>query len=131
MFRELEEEVGLRPDQVKLLGCTSRWLHYRLPKRYIRRHCGPVCIGQKQIWFMLRVNCEENAFCLDGSDKPEFDQWRWVKYWQPLREAVYFKRRVYLHALQELAPLLYPDGLPTAQPRRQPAPVVQPAQGPG
>jgi putative (di)nucleoside polyphosphate hydrolase len=121
MFRELAEEVGLRPDQVQVLGCTSRWLRYRLPKRYIRRQCGPVCIGQKQIWYMLRVNCEENAFCLDSSEKPEFDQWRWVKYWQPLREVVYFKRRVYLHALQELAPLLYPDGLPKAQPRQPPA----------
>jgi len=131
MFRELEEEVGLHPHQVRVLGCTSRWLHYRLPKRFIRRHCGPVCIGQKQIWFMLRVNCEENAFCLDGSAKPEFDQWRWVKYWQPLREVVYFKRRVYLHALQELAPLLYPDGLPTAQPRRSPPVGVSAQSEPG
>ncbi len=115
MFRELEEEVGLLPHQVTLLGCTRGWLRYRLPKRFIRRHCGPVCIGQKQVWFMLRVDCGEDAFCLDKCEKPEFDTWRWVRYWQPLREVVYFKRRVYLRALDELAPLLYPEGAPARQ----------------
>jgi len=112
MFRELQEEVGLLPSQVTVLGATKRWLRYRLPKRYIRRHCGPTCIGQKQVWFMLRVHCGEDAFCLDNSEKPEFDAWRWVRYWQPLREVVYFKRRVYELALEELAPLLYPEGAP-------------------
>ncbi|MBK1648743.1 RNA pyrophosphohydrolase [Rhabdochromatium marinum] len=110
MFRELGEEVGLTPQQVTVLGCTRSWLRYRLPKRFIRRHCcGPVCIGQKQLWFMLRVDCGEDGFCLDASAKPEFDAWRWVRYWSPLREVVYFKRRVYEQALIELQPLLYPE----------------------
>jgi putative (di)nucleoside polyphosphate hydrolase len=112
MFRELQEEVGLLPNQVTLLGSTKRWLRYRLPKRFIRRHCGPLCIGQKQVWFMLRVDCGEEAFCLDQCDKPEFDAWRWVRYWHPLGEVVYFKRHVYQQALEELAPFLYPEGAP-------------------
>ena len=112
MFRELEEEIGLLPHQVELLGCTQRWLRYRLPKRFIRRHSHPLCIGQKQLWFLLRARCAETDFCLDKTPKPEFDDWRWVKYWQPVREVVYFKRHVYSQALEELAPLLYPDGTP-------------------
>lgn len=112
MFRELEEEVGLRPHQVTVLGCTRGWLRYHLPRRFIRRHCGPTCIGQKQVWYLLRINCGEDAFCLDKTNKPEFDAWRWVRYWQPLHEVVYFKRRVYQRALEELAPILYPDGTP-------------------
>ena len=112
MFRELQEEVGLLPEHVDVLGSTSRWLRYRLPKRFIRRHSHPVCIGQKQRWFLLRVRCRESEFCLDSCDKPEFDSWRWVKYWQPVREVIYFKRRVYERALEELAPLLFPDGVP-------------------
>ena len=112
MYRELEEEVGLKPFQVELVGATQDWLRYRLPKRYIRKHCSPLCIGQKQIWFLLRIKCPEGEVCLDHSPKPEFDRWRWVKYWQPVREVVYFKRRVYSKALEELAPLLFPEGAP-------------------
>jgi putative (di)nucleoside polyphosphate hydrolase len=120
MFRELEEEIGLLPEQVELLGATRRWLRYRLPKRFIRRHSHPICIGQKQIWFLLRAKCAESEFCLDKTPKPEFDDWRWVKYWQPVQEVVYFKRRVYHLALEELAPLLYPEGLPRLRQRDHP-----------
>ena len=116
MYRELTEEVGLLPHQVELLGCTSRWLRYRLPRRFIRRHSHPICIGQKQRWFLLRVRCKESDFCLDNTAKPEFDNWRWVKYWQPLREVIYFKRNVYERALEELAPLIFPDGSPNRAP---------------
>lgn len=119
MYRELEEEVGLKPRHVEVLGETRRWLRYRLPKRFIRRHSHPVCIGQKQRWFLLRVNCSENDFCLDRCAKPEFDDWRWVKYWQPVNEVIYFKRRVYERALEELAPLLFPEGAPVRQRRPQ------------
>lgn len=112
LFRELEEEVGLLPHQVEIMGSTGKWLRYRLPQRFIRRHSYPICIGQKQRWYMLRVLCEESDFCLDKCEKPEFDHWRWVKYWQPVKEVIYFKRRVYERALQELAPLLFPEGAP-------------------
>jgi putative (di)nucleoside polyphosphate hydrolase len=112
MYRELNEEVGLNDDQVSVIGYTRSWLRYRLPERYIRRHSEPLCIGQKQIWFLLRANCGEDAFCLDHTEAPEFEEWRWVKYWHPIREVIYFKRNVYTRALEEFAPLLYPEGVP-------------------
>ena len=93
-----------------MLGATKDWLRYRLPKRFIRKHCDPVCIGQKQRWFLLRVLCEESDFCLDQTTSPEFDHWRWVKYWYPVDKVVYFKRHVYQQALNELAPCLFPNG---------------------
>ena len=109
MFRELDEEVGLQPKQVDIMGATRGWLRYRLPRRFIRRSCRPVCIGQKQVWFMLRLLCEDREVCLDRTTSPEFDYWRWVDYWHPLNEVVEFKRGVYRKALKELAPLLFPD----------------------
>ncbi|MEY2908209.1 MAG: hypothetical protein RLZZ602_732, partial [Pseudomonadota bacterium] len=50
MYRELDEEVGLKPEHVDIIGRTKSWLRYRLPSRYIRRHEQPVCVGQKQRW---------------------------------------------------------------------------------
>ncbi len=112
MYRELKEEVGLEAGHVQVLGSTSSWLRYRLPKRFLRKNSLPLCIGQKQRWFLLKVKCEESEFCLDKFNKPEFDHWRWVDYWQPVREVVFFKRSVYSRALKELAPLLFPEGAP-------------------
>lgn len=108
MFRELAEEIGLQPHHVAILGRTEGWLHYRLPKRLIRRNSKPTCIGQKQVWFLLRMLGSENNVRLDLSEHPEFDLWRWVDYWYPLRAVVPFKRQVYARALRELAPLLFP-----------------------
>ena len=31
LFRELHEEVGLRPEHVEIMGATRDWLYYRLP----------------------------------------------------------------------------------------------------
>lgn len=110
MYRELEEEIGLLPKHVRVLGSTRGWLRYRLPERFIRRHQRPLCVGQKQVWFMLQLVGEERFVRLDLSEKPEFDNWRWVDYWHPLREVVAFKRSVYKKALKELAPLLPTGG---------------------
>jgi putative (di)nucleoside polyphosphate hydrolase len=116
LYRELEEEVGLRPHQVEVLGYTQGWLRYRLPPYLVRQNRRPLCIGQKQVWFMLRMLAADDEVRLDACEQPEFDYWRWVDYWHPLREVVFFKRGVYRRALGELAPLLFPDGAP-AQPQ--------------
>ena len=116
MYRELTEEIGLESADVELLGQTQEWLHYRLPEKFIRRNSEPVCIGQKQVWFMLRLQSSEDSVQLDASDLPEFDRWRWVDYWQPVKEVIHFKRQVYVSALAELAPLLFADDIPP-QPR--------------
>lgn len=112
MYRELQEEVGLQETDVEVLGTTSDWIRYRLPKKYVRHGSKPLCIGQKQRWFMLRLKASEERLQLDQSDTPEFDRWRWVEYWRPVTEVIYFKRRVYARALHELGPHLYPDGVP-------------------
>lgn len=109
LFRELHEEVGLEPADVTILGVTSGWLKYRLPKKMIRHYSHPLCIGQKQKWFMLRLATADHRIHLEKSVKPEFDRWRWVSYWYPLHQVIPFKRHVYRRALQELAPLLFPN----------------------
>jgi putative (di)nucleoside polyphosphate hydrolase len=104
MYRELEEETGLRPDHVEVLAATPGWLRYRLPQRAVRRRDRLVCIGQKQVWFLLQLKGAESDVRLDATDKPEFDHWRWVDFWYPLDHVVTFKRGVYSRALRHLAP---------------------------
>ena len=106
MYRELREETGLLPTHVDVLGCTDDWLKYELPRRFVRRNQSPLCIGQNQIWFLLRMCGAESAVDLSASDKPEFDRWRWIEYWAPPGEVIFFKRGVYKRALKELEPLL-------------------------
>ncbi len=112
MFRELEEEVGLAREDVEVLDVTRDWLRYRLPERFVRRNSRPLCIGQKQRWFMLRLTSSTDRLRFDLGEAPEFDRVRWVDFWRPVNEVIYFKRRVYARALHELGPSVYPDGLP-------------------
>jgi len=116
MFRELEEEVGLSDDDVELLGVTSDWLRYRLPNKFVRKNSKPLCIGQKQRWFLLRLVSSPDKVRFDLGEEAEFDRVRWVDFWRPVNEVIYFKRRVYARALHELGETAYPGGLP-AQPR--------------
>ena len=109
LYRELYEELGLRHSDVEIVGCTRDWLRYTLPKRFIRRRCQPRCIGQKQIWFLLHLIAGESSLRLNTCDQPEFDCWKWVSYWYPTRNVIFFKREVYRRALRELAPLLYSE----------------------
>lgn len=107
LYRELREEVGLCPGDVEILACTRGWLKYRLPKRMIRYNAMPICVGQKQKWFLLRILCNDTDVTLNESDDPEFDGWEWVSYWYPLAKVVSFKRDVYRQALAELAPRIH------------------------
>lgn len=102
MFRELYEETGLEPAHVEVLGQTSDWLRYLIPEHLLRHRSKPLCIGQKQIWFGLKLVGDEEDFNLSCSANPEFDQWRWVEYWTPVDEIIDFKRKVYKQALKEL-----------------------------
>lgn len=106
MYRELHEELGLRPEHVDCLGRTGDWLRYRLPSRYVRHHSKPLCIGQKQIWFLLRLRADASSIQLNAHDKPEFDDWCWVDVDEPPQRVIHFKRGVYQRALGELKPML-------------------------
>jgi putative (di)nucleoside polyphosphate hydrolase len=88
MYRELQEEVGLMPAHVKILGRTRDWMRYEVPQSWSKRESRGGYRGQKQIWFLLR---------LIG---------RWNNYWLDISAVIEFKREVYTMALNELASYL-------------------------
>lgn len=110
MYRELKEETGLESHHVEIVGSTDDWLRYWLPKKFIRHNMQPVCIGQKQIWYLLKLVADESYVNLAFSPRPEFELWKWVDFWYPIDEVVSFKRSVYEQALKQLEPFIMPMG---------------------
>jgi putative (di)nucleoside polyphosphate hydrolase len=107
MYRELKEELGLSHRDVEIMAKSDRWLYYHLPKHFRRYHSKPLCIGQKQKWFLLRFVGKEENIRFDLTDAPEFDCWSWVDYWHPVRHVIPFKKFVYKAALKEFESLLF------------------------
>ncbi|MDE4963761.1 NUDIX domain-containing protein, partial [Francisella tularensis] len=71
MYRELHEEIGLRPQDVELIDSTRDWYKYDIPDSLVRTK-EPLCIGQKQKWFLLTLKSPESYIDLDANDSPEF-----------------------------------------------------------
>jgi putative (di)nucleoside polyphosphate hydrolase len=110
MYRELEEETGLKPHHVEIIGRTQDWLHYDVPDRWVRREWRGHYRGQKQIWFLLRMLGQDSDVSLKhGTEKPEFDAWRWHDFWIPLESVIEFKRGVYKSALDELSRFVFSE----------------------
>ncbi|MBL8448430.1 MAG: RNA pyrophosphohydrolase [Dechloromonas sp.] len=109
MYRELYEEVGLKPEHVQILGRTKGWLRYEVPTQWIKREWRGSYRGQKQIWYLLRLVGRDTDVSLRATEKPEFDAWRWNDYWVPLDVVIEFKRNVYQLALNELVRYLDAD----------------------
>lgn len=120
MFRELEEEVGLKPEHVKVVGRTREWLRYEVPDQWVRREWRGHYRGQKQIWFLLKMIGRDSDVDLRASGHPEFDAWRWNEYWVPLESVIEFKREVYRLALDELSRLLSTREEPAGRYLRKP-----------
>jgi len=101
MYRELREEVGLDRADVSLIATSRDWCRYTLPERYQRKHSKPLCVGQKQRWYMLRLNSPDDRIRFDLNDDPEFDHWEWVPADVPAQNVIFFKRDVYERVLSE------------------------------
>ncbi len=107
MYRELREELGLEQDDVEILAWSKKWLYYHLPKNFRRYYSKPLCIGQKQKWFLLRLVGDEKKIHFDLTNNPEFDRWVWVNYWYPINHVISFKRLVYKTALKEFESIIF------------------------
>jgi putative (di)nucleoside polyphosphate hydrolase len=106
MYRELAEEVGLTSDDITILGQTEDWLKYVFGGNKTTKS-GETYTGQKQVWFLLRLQSDEDSIKLDNTEHPEFDEWRWVDFWYPLDHIVDFKKEVYQHVLKHFEAILF------------------------
>ena len=104
-LRELEEETGVTPDLVTVLGETQGWFPYDLPHALVPKLWKGRYKGQEQKWFLMKFHGTDADINID-TEIPEFSEWRWTPSDQLVANIVPFKRDVYARVLQEFAPLL-------------------------
>lgn len=98
VYREIEEETGLAPRAVKLVGRYPDLLAYELPPAARSRKTG---LGQVQYWFLFMVKKDPDR--APRPPKGEFRSARWVPFDRivsgvaTFRKPVYLKLRTYFH----------------------------------
>ncbi len=104
-LRELWEETGVTGDLVTLIDRTRGWVTYDLPPHLLGKVWGGKYRGQKQKWFLYRLDGPDEAIRID-TEHPEFSAWRWIQADELLAQIVPFKREVYAEVLAAFRPHL-------------------------
>jgi len=102
-LRELEEETGITPDLVEVIGQTVDWVHYDLPPELLGKVWKGKYRGQKQLWFLMRYLGTDDQIDI-GTEHPEFTEWAWLEPGHLVESIVPFKRAVYERVVAELLP---------------------------
>jgi putative (di)nucleoside polyphosphate hydrolase len=89
VFREIEEETGLLPRDLRMVARHPQWLCYELPRP---KRSGKTGLGQAQRWFLLRLRARAAPAL---APHPEFRRYSWVSFGTAVSRAVAFKRPVY------------------------------------
>ncbi len=104
-LRELEEETGVSPDLVTLIGESADWIAYDLPHDIVPKIWKGRYKGQEQKWFLFRFHGQDSDVNIEV-DHQEFSEWRWLPVAELVANIVPFKREVYEKVVAEFAPLL-------------------------
>ena len=94
--REIQEETGIKANNLELLATASRLLAYELPEEARTKKLGR---GQVQYWFLFRFNSLDEAITL--GDKKEFRAWKWMSMDKLAAKVVSFKQPVYRELTKE------------------------------
>lgn len=95
MLRELEEETGVRPHHLSIIGTLGRELFYDLPPELQGKLWKGKYLGQRQTWYLVRFSGEDRHIDLAAHKHPEFCEWKWVEPARLPDLIVPFKRDVY------------------------------------
>jgi putative (di)nucleoside polyphosphate hydrolase len=106
VLRELGEEIGTR--QARIVGEHPEWLTYDLPPELVGRALGGRYRGQRQRWFALRFEGQDENIRLDLDPHPEFNAWRWAALNELPGLAPPFKRAIYATLARSFIPFAVP-----------------------
>jgi putative (di)nucleoside polyphosphate hydrolase len=104
-LRELEEETGIRADQVVIIARSPTELTYELPDDLVAKLWKGKWRGQRQTWFLLRFIGRDEDIDLQTAH-PEFRAWKWADPEQLPAMIVPFKKQLYEDVLKAFRPFL-------------------------
>ena len=90
VFREIEEETGIKKQDLELLRSEPRFVAYEVPSDKRSYKTG---MGQVQRWFIFRFIGSEDAITL--GDRKEFTGWQWMSMDILAADVVPFKQEMY------------------------------------
>ena len=102
-LRELEEETSIK--SVDLIKELSNYTTYDLPDRLLGIIWKGKYKGQRQKWFIVKFNGQENEININ-TKHPEFLDWKWIDIKELTNEVVDFKLHVYKEVLKKVKKLI-------------------------
>lgn len=94
-LRELEEETGVTPCHLSIIGRLERELFYDLPPELKGKLWKGRYVGQRQSWFLVRFTGQDSDIDIASHEHPEFCAWKWVEPETLPALVIPFKRPVY------------------------------------
>ena len=102
-YRELEEETSIK--KVKLIQELEGTITYELPDHLLGIIWKGKYRGQKQKWFLMRFNGEDNEINIKTKN-PEFLDWKWIEIDQLTEVVVDFKLHVYKEVREKVKKII-------------------------
>ena len=102
-YRELEEETSIK--KVELIQELEGTITYELPDRLLGIIWKGKYRGQKQKWFLMRFNGEDNEINIKTKN-PEFLDWKWIEIDQLTEVVVDFKLHVYKEVKKQVKKII-------------------------
>jgi putative (di)nucleoside polyphosphate hydrolase len=102
-YRELEEETSIK--KVDLIQELKGTITYELPDRLLGIIWKGKYRGQKQKWFLMRFNGEDNEINIQTKN-PEFLDWKWIEIDQLTEVVVDFKLHVYKEVKEQIKKII-------------------------
>lgn len=92
IYRELNEETGLEPKDLRLIGEYPEWITYELPSRLRSKKHGR---GQTQKFFFFEFVGNLGDIDLHNVDDEEFREYYWVDPVDIVNKTVDFRKPIY------------------------------------
>ena len=99
-LREMEEEVGIKKNNVDLLTESKDWYYYSIPSDLAKTLWKGKYKGQRQKWFLYKFKGTDKDINIQ-TEHPEFSDYKWVAKDFLVPNIVPFKKEIYEKLLVE------------------------------